>query len=704
MRAYWRRKEKSMLTFNDKQYRNLEEQVLKNKEDITDLITKANISDLGIKIVTAEPFASESDLPLPYAGDYGDAFLVGEVPYELYVWTRADNEYNGQWFDWGELNAPSVVPGPIGPQGIQGEAGTRGSLWYSQSGRPTNIVGVNNNDQAVDGTTGDLYQFVNGVWQLTGNIRGPQGIQGIQGIQGLTGPVGPQGIQGPKGDAADVVDIRGTLDNVDQLPMVDTVPRNTAYLIPDDTGAEHIWLIIGEGTTENPYLWHDAGSLSGGGATVKVDGVSQSQVEIGYLPKISVNYQIGEGTTVSSNGSEITFSNLQAVGYDVNNNQIEGLSTIELPIATSNDIQIVTADNAIELEISQNAWDKIEELVGDAKPEEVQITAPTTSTNGQLTAEQMSTLQNNKGAYLMFNNEIYRLQDTQHTAGYLVYTHIGYENTTQVYNIKCITITINTRGWVLTTRKVVNPENAELTKITFPKTNTYITSTNPAAVESNSITMVASEVRIMNENNDDSNYGGKLAFGDGDYVNISEPEDDVLQFAASDIRFVDDEDKQTSVTIDGTLNMEGRINLNGGDNKSINYPDGQLYINNSQGQSAFGQFGGEVVVGHSTMPVHVRNNMTCDAGITINNSNRFVNGYSPTHYQSFRMQTQDSDPYYLLVEYEGSENKAYFVSRYKSDDTSNKGLIYLPAFNGTKTLSAAQFSLSGTTLTITDPS
>lgn len=119
-----------MLKFNDREYRNLEEQVLKNQDDIQFIMEQANLTDLGIKIVQAEPLSDSTALPQDYAGAYGDAYLVGtEMPYHLWIWTRTgDPDEVGRWFDFGELNAPSVVPGPEGPQGEKGETGERGSM------------------------------------------------------------------------------------------------------------------------------------------------------------------------------------------------------------------------------------------------------------------------------------------------------------------------------------------------------------------------------------------------------------------------------------------------------------------------------------------------------------------------------------------------------------------------------------------------
>lgn len=248
-----------MLKFDGKELRNLEEQVLKNQEDIENLKTSSALAELGIKIITETPFASESDLPLPYDGDYGDGFLVGsEAPYTLYVWTRGDNEYNGTWFDFGPLNAPSVIPGPVGPQGIQGVQGERGSLWASNNGAPTISQSNQNGDQFLNTATGNVYEYQNGVWNITGNIKGPQGIQGIQGPKGDIGERGLQGIQGPQGEPGQWIQIIAELANIDQLPAPDSVPRYYAYIIPVN-GVKHLYIISGDET----LLWLDCGAFTG---------------------------------------------------------------------------------------------------------------------------------------------------------------------------------------------------------------------------------------------------------------------------------------------------------------------------------------------------------------------------------------------------------------------------------------------------------
>ena len=210
-----------MLTIDGKEFRNLEEQVLKNKSDIEFIVNEqATLNQFGIKVIGE--VSSSSELP-ESSDEYGDAYAVGtESPYELYVWTRANTTHpNDYWFNIGEF----PLAGPQGPQGPQGETGDTGA-------------------------------------------QGPQGVQGPQGIQGIAGPQGPQGVkgdtgaqgpQGPKGDAGNGFIIVDTLSNVNQLPTPTEEIRNEAYLVTID-GANHLYAITG---TDPNLLWTDCGRITG---------------------------------------------------------------------------------------------------------------------------------------------------------------------------------------------------------------------------------------------------------------------------------------------------------------------------------------------------------------------------------------------------------------------------------------------------------
>lgn len=211
-----------MLTIDGKEFRNLEEQVLKNKNDIENALQLNNLlSDFGIRIIGQV----ESAYQIPSVSDYkennpsweyGDAYTVGtESPYDLYILTRANNN-NPQdfWFDIGEfpLRGPA---GPQGPQGPQGEKGEKG-------------------DPGIQGERG---------------LQGTPGLRGEIGPQGPQGPVGPQGPQGVPGQVYKIIDI---LDNTEQLPEPTESIRDNAYII---NGC--IYIIMGSGVLE----WVNVGTI-----------------------------------------------------------------------------------------------------------------------------------------------------------------------------------------------------------------------------------------------------------------------------------------------------------------------------------------------------------------------------------------------------------------------------------------------------------
>ena len=97
------------------------------------------------------------------------------------------------------------------------------------------------------------------------------------------------------------------------------------------------------------------------------------------------------------------------------------------------------------------------------------INQPSTATNGILTQEQINKLQANDLNYIIFNNEIYSLNDKTHTADTLTYSHVGFENGKHL--LKTISITVSTRAWVLNTTSVVDSYEYRMFKINNPSGN-----------------------------------------------------------------------------------------------------------------------------------------------------------------------------------------------------------------------------------------
>lgn len=217
-----------MLKIDGKEFRNLEEQVLKNKDDITYILNEQGVlNQFGIKVVGVVASIGELPSVADYKASnpdwqYGDTFAVGtEPPYKLNVLTRANQEKpSDYWFNIGEfpLEGPKGETGPQGPQGIQGPIGPQG------------IQGV----------------------------RGLQGIQGPQGPKGDKGETGPQGNVGPEGPSGKGFKIIGVLTSTSQLPTPTEENRNEGYLVKVNN-LNHMYLVTGEET----LVWTDCGPIEG---------------------------------------------------------------------------------------------------------------------------------------------------------------------------------------------------------------------------------------------------------------------------------------------------------------------------------------------------------------------------------------------------------------------------------------------------------
>lgn len=264
-----------MITINDKVYRNLQEQVLKNQADIKEILeTSKLLSDFGIQIVGSVSSAIELPDVDTYAGTFGDAYTVGvTTPYDFYIFTRpneASGELAARWFNIGKfpLAGPQGPTGPTGPKGDKGDATT----WYYVANVPANDLGTLN-DFAIN-ALGRVYQKLANGWTLQTTIvgeRGPQGIQGETGPQGERGIQGPAGPTGPKGAAAIIY---GTVDNIGQLPDPATL-NNTdyAYLV----GTENPYsLYVQVGATPSTAVWQEVSIIS-------IEGVGASRENYSYV-------------------------------------------------------------------------------------------------------------------------------------------------------------------------------------------------------------------------------------------------------------------------------------------------------------------------------------------------------------------------------------------------------------------------------------
>ena len=319
-----------MITIDGVQYRNLEEQVRKNQEDIKYILEEEGVlNQFGIKVVGQVSTAAELPDAITYEGEYGDAFAVGTTtPYTLYIYTRAfSGEASPFWFNIGQFPAPSTVPGPAGPIGESGSdalvidriinSATIPNVGVTLTANIENFsrtpkIGDLFTPVIVDLSTNISYMCVCKVTQISGQnvtymiisrsyqITGPQGAQGqagTQGPQGTTGAQGPQGPQGPKGDAGPGFEILGIVAAENQLPDPATVPDNQAYLVgtaaPYDLYVQAVPSTPEENTVSGVWKWDDNPVLTG--STVIEESVSfVSNSESCNLIQINSN-RIGRG-------------------------------------------------------------------------------------------------------------------------------------------------------------------------------------------------------------------------------------------------------------------------------------------------------------------------------------------------------------------------------------------------------------------------
>lgn len=321
-------------TTNNITYRNLIEQVQKNKEDIANHYNIDRVlADFGIKIIGQVSDATLLPDPATFEGDYGDAYAVGQTdPYSFYIWTRADvnaGHPNDYWFDIG----PLAIVGPRGPKGDKGDRGEKSdpAKWISSGTQPTITGETLEGTQFLNTTTGNVYEastYPNGsrYWRLTGNIKGPQGIQGIQGPQGEQGEAGAQGPKGDKGDVGGFINIAGIVENTSQLPTPTSLGNLTiAYLVGTQ---EPYNLYIQIGPNPAQAIWRDMGQLNVA-TYVTVGGQFQNIWNADTKLDKVTSQGANRVYTITSNGGQGTVSYTSSPGqYNIAQYSINGrLST-----------------------------------------------------------------------------------------------------------------------------------------------------------------------------------------------------------------------------------------------------------------------------------------------------------------------------------------------------------------------------------------
>lgn len=228
------------IIYNDKVYRNLQEQVLKNQEDLERYVsTTLALNNMGIRVLGI--LTNSTNLP-PTAAQYGDAYLVGTTPpYDLYIWTRLESQDAARFVSVGQFPAPSNIPGKTGPEGPQGDTGVGIANIYVDSAGYMKITYTDDRPAS---------EF--------GSLRGPQGIMGPKGAKGDKGDTGAQGPRGVDGQNAFAVTIVDTLTDITQLPSPSIAGRNDAYVIKSENKSDLYGLVSEDGTLK----WANLGTIA----------------------------------------------------------------------------------------------------------------------------------------------------------------------------------------------------------------------------------------------------------------------------------------------------------------------------------------------------------------------------------------------------------------------------------------------------------
>ena len=334
-----------MLKFGNQEFRNLEEQVLKNKNDIQDFKDgNQTIAEFGIKVVGIVDDAAN----IPAVGEeFGDAYLIGtEPPYDIRVWTRNVNNNTAAWVDLGQF--------PL--QGPKGDKGPQGTTWTVGYGDPK-YSPSRSGDMYLDKVTGNGYisTTLSGTlkWELNFNLKGPRGMDGPRGEQGLQGEkgakgdkgeIGPAGPQGPKGAVGPAFNVQGTLASSANLPTptAEMQDKGYAYIIPDTEGNKHIWII--QGPDSGPFTWTDMGT-----AGVGIQGPA-GEPGVGLDTLTDTDFPFGNTTVTYNATNGITINGTMRQTYNTQNH--DSMMELSLPIVAGDGVSIAKAANAEKIVIT----------------------------------------------------------------------------------------------------------------------------------------------------------------------------------------------------------------------------------------------------------------------------------------------------------------------------------------------------------------
>lgn len=323
-----------MINLKNKTYRNLEEQVLDNQNQI-EALKAINLKGF-INIVGN--VNNIENLPDPYTGNVGDFYLVkntSPTPDDLYMYgTTGPNNLGWIYI--------STFPftGPRGIQGPKGNPGNNGinAKWYCSSRFPNS---PNEGDMFLNTTNYQVYRYENGGWISQCNIKGLPGESGTNGnsivsiahyhsnanhntiVTITTSQGGVTQFSIPDGEAGHGFHVQyvypseppypetlpvDIIDTLEQLYPAANQDPSAAVLVRTQSGS-YLYVIVSDGFNS---VWDEAGeieSVKGDTGDTGPQGVSVTNVQVNasnhLIVTLSNTDTIDAGEITVDSGTEV---------------------------------------------------------------------------------------------------------------------------------------------------------------------------------------------------------------------------------------------------------------------------------------------------------------------------------------------------------------------------------------------------------------
>lgn len=262
------------------------------------------------------------------------------------------------------------------------------------------------------------------------------------------GPAGPQGEMGPAGaEGVGVKDIEITPIDLNANPIV----YNMIVTKTDGTTIDAGYFDVKQGTVGPEGPQGEQGP-EGKQGEQGLQGLQGEQGEPGvealmcynspklqFVPKLGVTLFL-DILSSNFNRAPMIGDSFILIGSYNNENYFMNISIINPPSLAGGRYYIQASVKFIQKLYQPN----FVEIPVNGLPEGVM--------QGTLTDSEINLLTSNTDNYILFNNDKYYLQSNNQSGGQLTYVNIEVGAT--IFNIKAITVTLSTNGWVLNSKSI----------------------------------------------------------------------------------------------------------------------------------------------------------------------------------------------------------------------------------------------------------